>query len=504
MKKQDSFHKILMSVFGIALLVIGAAVIFKIANDNTSLELRSKAAEYKDVVVKEWKFDKGTEGWSGIGTIKVDQGDNALRGKLLEIYGKDGYISNAAVNEKMAQGLKYIKFKLALRQPVIARSSPDKGSCIQAMVTCPNGKQQPVYTPDCKRIPCPPFVPSSEADCNKFSGTSEFCNNQPNCQYGSEDSVCHYRPRRIVTGVFISPTPCPTDLKSCPDGTKVGRIHTGNGCKFQECPVVRVTPTPATYNVVVQYLVDNQWASQVVKVKPNESYTEFSVQLPLKALTIQRIRFLVPVAAFQYTFWFDWMKLWSKVVIPPTPTNTPTPKPTFTPTPTPKCIEWPTCAYTGTVDNRGTIVYCSPPPPPVGRVYCPKPTSTPLPPTPTPRPLGKCVKSGCSAQRCTDEYAVSKGAETCVWQEIYQCYAMTTCERQNGVCSWVRTPEYVACMARYEVAPKSEADCNRYSPAECDGWGQYCTRDAQDNYAVCHYRPQRFMQGGGGPAPVAQ
>ncbi len=462
MKKSDSFVKILFSVFLVAMSLVGVAVLYKGANTSDSADLRSKAAEYKEVLVKEWEFKNGTENWSGVGTIKVDQADDALRGKLLEAYGANGHIVNSAVNEKMPQGLKYLKFRLALRAPVTGRATPDPSSCVAVMITCPDGKKQPAFTPECKPNPCPPFTPKSEADCNKFNNSSVACSSHANCQYGPVDPVCHYVPQRIVTGGIIS-TPCPTDVKVCPDGTKLTRVQTGNGCQFPACPP-RSSPTPAAYNVVVQYAVDNQWISQTVKVVPGESYNEFSVQLPIRALTIQKIRFVIPVSAFQYVFWFDWVKLWSKVVIPPTPTNTPTPKPTATPTPTPPCLPLPSCVYIGAVDSRGTVVYCTPPPPPAGRIYCPRPTATS---TPTPRPAGNCIVSGCNGELCIDEN-FGKGASTCVWQEKYQCYKSAKCERQSGgKCDWTQTTELKSCLSRYPTPTVCMSNVTSPYEAEC-------------------------------------
>lgn len=419
-KKQDSFVRIGITVLLIAMTIVGMAILYKATNTG-STELRSKAAENRDVLVKEWEFKKGTEGWSGVGTIKVDQADEALRGTPVQRNNNNGQIINSSVNEKMPQGLKYLKFKLALRRTILPNVSPERGSCPQVMITCPDGKQQPAYTPDCKPSRCPT---STQPRTINQGGAS-----------GENNSVGGY------TGLEA----CPQDIKSCPDGTQLIRVNTVNGCVFPECPVRRASPTPEIYNVVVQYMAENQWSSQTVKVVPDESYTEFTVQLPLKAFTIQKIRFVLPAAAYQYTFWFDWIRLWSKVVISPTSTNTPTPKPTSRLTPTP-CLPLPSCVYVGTVDSRGSIVYCSPPAPPSGRVYCPRPTATP---TLTVRQLGKCIVGGCNGELCVDENSPAKNT-ICVYKVEYQCYKSAKCTRQtSGVCGWTQTTELSSCLNKY-------------------------------------------------------
>jgi Domain of unknown function (DUF6748) len=59
--------------------------------------------------------------------------------------------------------------------------------------------------------------------------------------------------------------------------------------------------------------------------------------------------------------------------------------------------------------------------------------------------LKPCIKTGCSAQICSDEMVTS----TCEWRPEYECYKKAICERQaNGNCGFTKTPELTNCLAR--------------------------------------------------------
>lgn len=60
-------------------------------------------------------------------------------------------------------------------------------------------------------------------------------------------------------------------------------------------------------------------------------------------------------------------------------------------------------------------------------------------------PAGKCIKTGCSSQVCSDRDVVT----TCEFRPEYACYQKAICERQrNGECGFTQTPELRACLAR--------------------------------------------------------
>ena len=60
-------------------------------------------------------------------------------------------------------------------------------------------------------------------------------------------------------------------------------------------------------------------------------------------------------------------------------------------------------------------------------------------------PVGKCIKTGCSSQVCSDRDVVT----TCEFRPEYACYQKAMCERQrNGECGFTQTAELRACLAR--------------------------------------------------------
>ena len=62
-----------------------------------------------------------------------------------------------------------------------------------------------------------------------------------------------------------------------------------------------------------------------------------------------------------------------------------------------------------------------------------------------PAPGGKCIKTGCSSQVCSDRDVIT----TCEFRPEYACYQKAICERQrNGECGFTQTAELTACLAR--------------------------------------------------------
>lgn len=60
-------------------------------------------------------------------------------------------------------------------------------------------------------------------------------------------------------------------------------------------------------------------------------------------------------------------------------------------------------------------------------------------------PAGKCIKTGCSSQVCSDRDVIT----TCEFRPEYACYQKAICERQrNGECGFTQTAELAACLAR--------------------------------------------------------
>jgi hypothetical protein len=59
--------------------------------------------------------------------------------------------------------------------------------------------------------------------------------------------------------------------------------------------------------------------------------------------------------------------------------------------------------------------------------------------------MKKCVKTGCSAQVCSDHEVIT----TCEYRPEYACYKKATCARQkDGNCGFTKTPELEACLSR--------------------------------------------------------
>lgn len=59
--------------------------------------------------------------------------------------------------------------------------------------------------------------------------------------------------------------------------------------------------------------------------------------------------------------------------------------------------------------------------------------------------LKPCIRTGCSAQVCSDEEVIT----TCEYRSEYDCYKQARCERQpNGECGFTQTPELTACLKR--------------------------------------------------------
>lgn len=60
-------------------------------------------------------------------------------------------------------------------------------------------------------------------------------------------------------------------------------------------------------------------------------------------------------------------------------------------------------------------------------------------------PKDECVTSGCSGEICAPQPMDS----ICIWQEWYECLALSTCEANANGCGWTQNPEFDACMSKY-------------------------------------------------------
>src|SRR4249919_2254184 len=79
-----------------------------------------------------------------------------------------------------------------------------------------------------------------------------------------------------------------------------------------------------------------------------------------------------------------------------------------------------------------------------------KPATSNDPPTgagsQTTRPLGDCVKAGCSGTLCGEPG--DDTITTCEMKPEYACYQSAECKRQgDGKCAWTQTPELTKCLA---------------------------------------------------------
>lgn len=60
-----------------------------------------------------------------------------------------------------------------------------------------------------------------------------------------------------------------------------------------------------------------------------------------------------------------------------------------------------------------------------------------------------CKISGCNGEICADEN-LGEISSICLYQEKYECFQKTTCERQaDGKCGWTKNQEYMACLDQH-------------------------------------------------------
>ena len=66
-----------------------------------------------------------------------------------------------------------------------------------------------------------------------------------------------------------------------------------------------------------------------------------------------------------------------------------------------------------------------------------------------------CKVAGCSSQYCAPLYEDPVG--TCDWLPEYECFNMTSCGCNEGICSWAETAEYISCVdkATGRLCPES-------------------------------------------------
>lgn len=61
-----------------------------------------------------------------------------------------------------------------------------------------------------------------------------------------------------------------------------------------------------------------------------------------------------------------------------------------------------------------------------------------------------CAVGGCSGQVCTTVERAATLVTTCEWKPEYACYRRTSCGCVNGTCEWIKTPEFMNCLAGFK------------------------------------------------------
>ncbi len=270
--KSTSFHKILILVFGIAFGIVALALAYQ--GVKTSSDIRSRAAlGYQ--IYKWWGFDgSSTEGWNAIFpyTASVKGGVfvlSAAKANAIPMF------QNTKVGVPLPKGLKTVSLSMAVG-PV--------------------------------RFPSPPTpVPGKLGGLVKTVQTTQE-----------------------VSGVTVDPTfqrsigknaVCALDVRTCPDGSTVGR--SGNGCSFMPCPVPGVRKFTA---YIVYKLVNKDAFERPVQFTgvADGLFKTYTINLPnVEKITIDSM--LVVLASGvknKEAVAVDWIRILGPIVIP-TPTPTP-------------------------------------------------------------------------------------------------------------------------------------------------------------------------------------
>jgi len=368
------------------------AVLFISSNLNSDYLNFFGKAQSTAQVVKFWNFDKLTEGWKSRFTREVVAKNGNLNVRIGRTFFSP-FIFNRRVFAQMPLPLKYFSINLAIQKRKEFNLPPN----------------QPTI---------PPVEPLTIEDIQILSLPEQTASPSATDQ--------------TIT--------CTDDVKSCTDGTFVGR--TGPNCDFLPCP--ERPSSFFTFDLQFKTVGSSFWSKPFPitgKISPN--FSEFTTKIPVfNPLFIEAIKleFRSGIGRGDVIL-IDSIKLLNEKLITPTrvPTKTivgcnqpcspsgagcaaglecmpqfyiqatdssqiinpsDSPPPPYlcrnpknpadtncasdlTSTPTPPCVNPPSCYYGGITDEQGNRLWCDPPP---GVIWCPRPGPTIVTDPCTPRP----------------------------------------------------------------------------------------------------------------------
>lgn len=126
-------------------------------------------------------------------------------------------------------------FLLCTLTIIIGCTSPLPIGCTNELKACPGGEGVGRIPPNCEFAECPTCDYNSDTGYNYIGKNVEECSRirfscVPGTEYFTNDCGC---------GCKTETVSCTQDVKSCPDGSTVGRI--APDCSFASCPLISHT-----------------------------------------------------------------------------------------------------------------------------------------------------------------------------------------------------------------------------------------------------------------------
>ncbi len=299
--------------------IVALAMMYAAVQKNT--EGRSKAAQ-EQTILKQWEFNSATgDGWDAQSPNKIIVGNGYLS-VFREKPTESVRLLHQNVSTSLPRGLKSMSFSLAVGASVQKPRCPLPPTCANAIS---------IVGQDKSVLGCDVYI------CKPTPKTERISANMP--------SIASLESGSIQAGVM-----CTQDVRSCPDGSYVGR--TGNGCAFENCPSLpekgRSPSSLRRYTGSVYYKL----ANKKVYEKPlafsgvaDGAFKDVTVRFPeIQGTTIEQMKIVFSGGIRSAeSVKIDWIRLLAPGIIPQTPTSAPTssstpPRPsTLTPTPSREC-----------------------------------------------------------------------------------------------------------------------------------------------------------------------